>query len=286
MLICKQNKHPKTQIILPLLFFVLSLMFSSCDMSKQIIYFQDIKEYQPATGSEGQAMPEIRLRPEDKISIIVNSKVPELSALFNLPYTARMLGSTSEGLGNNSQGVSGYIIKSDGTIDFPVLGAVQVAGMTRDEVSAYIKAELINRNLVNDPVVTVEFVNLQFAVMGEVKSPGKYSITRDHFTLLDALSMAGDLNIDGKRKDVLVLRPDASGKLVGYTVNLCSVDDVIHSPAYYIHQNDYIYVEPNRKRANESTINANTLESASFWISVVSLVASLATVVSVLMMKN
>ena len=286
MLICKQNKHPKTQIILPLLFFALSLMFSSCDMSKHIIYFQDIKEYQPATGSEGQAVPEIRLRPEDKISIIVNSKVPELSALFNLPYTARMLGSTSEGLGNNSQGVSGYIIKSDGTIDFPVLGAVQVAGMTRDEVSAYIKAELINRNLVNDPVVTVEFVNLQFAVMGEVKSPGKYSITRDHFTLLDALSMAGDLNIDGKRKDVLVLRPDASGKLVGYTVNLCSVDDVIHSPAYYIHQNDYIYVEPNRKRANESTINANTLESASFWISVVSLVASLATVVSVLMMRN
>ena len=286
MLICKQNKHPMTQIIFPLLFFALSLMFSSCDMSKQIIYFQDIKEYQPATGSEGQAMPEIRLRPEDKISIIVNSKVPELSALFNLPYTARMLGSTSEGLGNNSQGVSGYIIKSDGTIDFPVLGAVQAAGKTRDELSAHIKTELINRNLVNDPVVTVEFVNLQFAVMGEVKSPGKYSITRDHFTLLDALSMAGDLNIDGKRKNVLVLRPDASGKLVGYTVNLCSVDDVIHSPAYYIHQNDCIYVEPNRKRANESTINANTLESASFWISVVSLVASIATVVSVLTMRN
>jgi polysaccharide export outer membrane protein len=286
MLICKQNKQPKTQIILPLLFFALSLMFSSCDMSKQIVYFQDVKEYQPATGSEGQVAPEIRLRPEDKISIIVNSKVPELSALFNLPYTARMLGSTSESLSNNNQGFSGYIVKSDGTIDFPVLGTVQAAGKTRDELSAYIKSELINRNLVNDPVVTVEFVNLQFAVMGEVKTPGTYNITRDHLTLLDALSMAGDLSINGKRENVLVLRPDASGKLVGYTVDLRSHDDVIHSPAYYIHQNDYIYVEPNRKRANESTVNANTLESASFWISVVSMVASLATVVSVLMMRN
>ena len=286
MLICKQNKQKKTQIVLPLLFFALSLMFSSCDMSKQIVYFQDIQGRQTATSTTEQPSPEIRLRPEDKVSIIVNSKVPELSALFNLPYTARMVGSTSESLGNNSQGVSGYIVKSDGTIDFPVLGAVQAAGKTRDELSAHIKAELINRNLINDPVVTVEFVNLQFAVMGEVKSPGKYSITRDHITLLDALSMAGDLSINGKRENVLVLRPDASGNLVAYKVDMRSFDDVQHSPAYYIHQNDYIYVEPNRKRANESTVNANTFESASFWISVVSLVASLATTISVLMLSN
>lgn len=266
--------------------FSMILLMASCDVSKRITYFQDIQEYELASSSDEQPAPEIRLRPEDKISIIVNSKVPELTALFNLPYTARILGSTSENLSNTSHGTSGYIIKADGTIDFPVLGAVQAAGKTRDELAIHIKSELINRNLVNDPVVTVEFVNLQFAVMGEVKAPGSYKITRDHITLLDALSMAGDMNINGRRDNVLVLRPDDSGKLIAHIVDMRSFDSVKNSPAYYIHQNDYIYVEPNRKRANESTVNANTVQSASFWISVVSLLASVATTVSVLMTRS
>lgn len=266
--------------------FSMILLMASCDVSKRITYFQDIQEYELASSSDEQPAPEIRLRPEDKISIIVNSKVPELTALFNLPYTARILGPTSENIGGTNQGTSGYIIKADGTIDFPVLGAVQAAGKTRDELAIHIKSELINRNLVNDPVVTVEFVNLQFAVMGEVKAPGSYKITRDHITLLDALSMAGDMNINGRRDNVLVLRPDDSGKLIAHIVDMRSFDSVKNSPAYYIHQNDYIYVEPNRKRANESTVNANTVQSASFWISVVSLLASVATTVSVLMTRS
>ena len=266
--------------------FSMILLMASCDVSKRITYFQDIQEYELASSSDEQPAPEIRLRPEDKISIIVNSKVPELTALFNLPYTARILGSTYENVSNTNQGTSGYIIKADGTIDFPVLGAVQAAGKTRDELAIHIKSELINRNLVNDPVVTVEFVNLQFAVMGEVKVPGSYKITRDHITLLDALSMAGDMNINGRRDNVLVLRPDDSGKLIAHIVDMRSFDSVKNSPAYYIHQNDYIYVEPNRKRANESTVNANTVQSASFWISVVSLLASVATTVSVLMTRS
>ena len=281
--IYKENKRKflKTNLFL----FALLLMLSSCDMSKRITYFQDIQD-QRTTYINEQPAPEIRLRPEDKISIIVNTKVPELTALFNLPYTARVLGSTNENIGLNSQGTSGYIIKADGTIDFPVLGLVQAAGKTRDELAGYIKSELINRNLVTDPVVTVEFVNLKFSVMGEVRSPGSYPITRDHITLLDALSMAGDLTIDGKRDNVMVLRPNASGKITAYTVDMLSFNDVEHSPAYYIHQNDYIYVEPNKKRANQSTVNANTVQSASFWISVISLLASLATTISVLSLRN
>lgn len=284
--IYKENQQVKT--IRRSVFFLFAFVFlmSSCDVSKRITYFQDIQDHQTASGKTEQPTPEIRLRPEDKISIIVNTKVPELTALFNLPYTARILGQSSDYIGNTSQGSSGYIIKADGTIDFPVLGMVQAAGKTRDELGEYIKSELINRNLVNDPVVTVEFVNLQFAVMGEVRSPGSYKITRDHITLLDALSMAGDLNIDGKRDNVLVLRPDASGNMTAYNVDMRSFDAVQKSPAYYIHQNDYIYVEPNKKRANQSTVNANTVQSASFWISVVSLLASVATTVSVLMTRS
>ena len=282
--ISKENQQVKMmKRSLPFL-FVLVFLMSSCDVSKRITYFQDIQDHQTVSGKTEQPTPEIRLRPEDKISIIVNTKVPELTALFNLPYTTRILGAQTEQVSYN-QGSSGYIIKADGTIDFPVLGLVQAAGKTRDELGGYIKSELISRNLVNDPVVTVEFVNLQFAVMGEVRSPGSYKITRDHITLLDALSMAGDLNIDGKRDNVLVLRPDASGNMTAYNVDMRSFDAVQNSPAYYIHQNDYIYVEPNKKRANQSTVNANTVQSASFWISVVSLLASVATTISVLMTR-
>lgn len=262
------------------------LVVASCNTSKRITYFQDIQDYTDKSGTVEQPAPEIRLRPDDKISIVVNSKDPELTALFNLPYTTRVLGAQTENVSMNSNyGTSGYIVKRDGTIDFPVLGLVQAAGKTRDELSAYIKNELITQNLCNDPVVTVEFVNLQFSVMGEVKAPGSYKITRDYVTILDALSLAGDLNINGKRDNVLVLRPDSIGKLTAYTVDMRSFASVQNSPVYYIHQNDYIYVEPNKKKANESTVNANTVQSAAFWISVASFLASVASTISVIVTR-
>lgn len=257
------------------------LLMASCATNKQITYFQDITVKTDTVGVQKLA-PEIKLRPEDKISIIVNSKDPELTALFNLPYTTRILGQTNEQISTTNQGASGYIVKGDGTIDFPVLGSIKVAGMTRDEVSAYIKQQLITKNLVNDPVVSVEFVNLQFSVMGEVKTPGTYKITRDRVTLLDAISMAGDMTIYGRRDNVLVLRPDTVGQLYAYQVDMRSFESVVTSPVYYIHQNDYIYIEPNKKRANESTVNGNTIRSGSFWISIVSLLSSIATTITVI----
>ena len=266
--------------LLPL--FAALLLMASCATQKQVSYFQDIKVQTDSVSTQQKLPPEITLRVEDKISIIVSSKNPELMALFNLPYTARVIGQTGEQSTGNIQGTAGYIVKGDGTIDFPVLGSIYVAGMTRDQVSAYIKQELISRNLVNDPVVTVEFVNLKYSIMGEVKSPGTYSITRDRITLLDAISQAGDMTINGKRDNVLVLRPDTAGMLYAYQVDMRSYENVVNSPVYYIHQNDYIYVEPNKKRANESTVNGNTVRSASFWISIVSLLSSLATTITVI----
>lgn len=263
-------------------FIAVLLLMASCATDKKITYFQDIEVTTDSTDVL-KMTPDIKLRPEDKISIIVNSKDPELTALFNLPYTARVLGAQSEVVSNTNQGTSGYIVKGDGTIDFPVLGSISVVGKTRDEVSAYIKSQLIEQELVKDPVVTVEFVNLQYSVMGEVRVPGNYKITRDRVTLLEAISQAGDLTISGRRDNVLVLRPDSLGKLYAYQVDMRSFENVVNSPVYYIHQNDYIYIEPNKKKANESTVNANTVSSASFWISIVSLLSSVATTISVLL---
>lgn len=261
------------------------LCFMSCHTTQKISYFQDVIVSDSANFDV--PAPDIRLRPEDKISIIVNSRDPELTALFNLPYTSRILGNTVDNFGSmtSQYGASGYIVKTDGSIDFPVLGPITVAGMTRDEVSAYIKNELITRDLVKDPVVTVEFMNLQVSVMGEVKVPGRYNISRDRVTLLDAISMAGDLTIYGRRDNVLVMRPDSSGVLHSYRVDMRSFESVRTSPAYYLHQNDYVYVEPNRKRANESTVNGNVVSSASFWISVISLLATLANTITLVLTR-
>jgi polysaccharide export outer membrane protein len=268
-----------------ILFFAAALLMASCATEQQISYFQDIASDTSTSAQAAPLAPEIRLRPEDKISIIVNSKDPELTNLFNLAYTSRILGQNSENATSTNQGSSGYIVKGNGTIDFPVLGTIYVAGMTRDEVSSHIKQQLISQNLVNDPVVTVEFINLQFSVMGEVKAPGSYKITRDRVTLLDAISQAGDMTIYGKRDNVLILRPDSVGKLSAYHVDMRSFNNVVNSPAYYIHQNDYLYVEPTKKRANESTVNGNTVQSASFWISIVSLLASLASTTTLIITR-
>lgn len=140
---------------------------------------------------------------------------------------------------------------------------------------------MIERNLVKDPVVTVEFLNLTVSVLGEVSSPGRYNIDRDQITLLDALSMAGDLTIFGKRDEVLVMREVQDGRQQVYRVNLCSANDLYNSPVYYLQQNDVVYVEPNSMRARQSTVNGNNVRSASFWMSL----ASLLTTITVLFVK-
>lgn len=175
--------------------------------------------------------------------------------------------------------MSGYTVDSKGDIDFPVLGMLHVQGMTREEMAAYIKKELQSHDLIKDPVVTVEFMNLSVDVMGEVNRPGRYNIDKDHLTILDALSQAGDLTIYGKREKVLVLRTE-EGKQRVYGINLCSADHLYSSPAYYLQQNDVVYVEPNDTKARQSTVNGNNVRSTSFWISLASLLTSIAVLIA------
>ena len=218
----------------------------------------------------------ITIRPEDKISIIVNSRDPQLTDLFNLPYVTRQLGQSSNTYSTGtSQGVSVYTVDANGEIDFPVLGKVYVAGMKREEIAVYIKSEWIKENLVKDPVVTVEFANLCISVLGEVNNPGRFNIDRDRLTVLDALSMAGDLTIYGNRYKVMVLRQEGDVQRV-YGLDLTSGEHVYSSPAYYLQQNDVVYVEPNAVKARQSTVNGNNVRSTSFWISLASLLTSVA----------
>ena len=263
-------------IYLSLILFASVVALCSCGSSKQVVYFQDLKP-----GETEIKLPEVKaitIRPEDKISIIVNSRDPQLTDLFNLPIMSRQLGQAMRGSGastGSSQGVSAYTVDANGEIDFPVLGKIYVAGMKREEIATYIKNELVKENLVKDPVVTVEFANLCISVLGEVNNPGRFSIDRDRLTVLDALSMAGDLTIYGNRYKVMVLRQEGDVQRV-YGLDLTSGEHVYSSPAYYLQQNDVVYVEPNAVKARQSTVNGNNVRSTSFWISLASLLTSVA----------
>lgn len=254
-----------------------AMLLNSCAVVKQIPYFQDL-----ATDSTLAIVPEpvpIVLKPEDKISILVNSRDPQLMAMFNLPVIQKQLNISTNAtstpqMGNSGNNTAGYTIDKNGDIDFPVIGKLHIAGMTREEVCEFIKNELIARELVKDPTVTVEFQNLSISILGEVNNPGRYGIDKDKITILDALSMAGDLTIHGKRGNVTVLR-QVGNVQTPYTVNLTSAADVYSSPAYYLQQNDVVYVEPNKMRARQATVSGNSVASASFWVSIASFLTSL-----------
>lgn len=249
------------------------LALAACSTPKDIAYFQDRED-----GASIQVLNQqfIKVQPSDKLSVVVNSKNPELANMFNLPYFTHRIGSidrTTSTL-SASQNISCYTVDSEGNIDFPQLGKLRVAGMQREEIARLIKGKLIESQLVNDPIVTVEFANLYFSILGEVSRPGRYSIDQDKISILDAISMAGDLNINGKRKNVTVLREN-NGKQDIYTLDLTSAYNLYSSPVYYLQQKDIVYVEPNDNRIRQSTINGNNVRSTSFWISLTSLLTSI-----------
>lgn len=252
------------------------MLLGSCSTPQQINYFQDVL---PNDSMAIVKPAYVTFQPGDKFSIVVKSKDPQLSDLFNLPTVSYRVGQgANSSFYNTSQNVSLYTVDTNGNIDFPVLGTVHVGGMRTEEVAALIKGMLIGRDLVKDPVVTVDFANLNYSVLGEVNKPGQYTIDRDQVTLLDAISKAGDLTIYGVRDSVTVLREE-NGVRKSYKVNLLSWKDLTSSPAYYIKQNDVVYVNPNDTRARQSTVNGNNVRSTSFWISLASLLTSVAVLI-------
>ena len=255
----------------------MALLFS-CSTPTNIAYIQDVREGTVLTPPAASA---IRLKPMDQISIIVSCRDPQVAAMFNLPTYTRRIGEQSNlsaNLGSNTNGMSGYTVDSKGAIDFPIIGEVLVSGLTREQAANLIKERLVESKQIKDPVVTVEFMNLGFSVLGEVTRPGRYAIDRDKFTIMDALSRAGDLTINGQRENVTLLRSEG-GKDQAYQINLLNAESLYASPAFYVQQGDIIYVTPNERRQRESTINGNTIRSTSFWISLSSLATSVAVLV-------
>ncbi|MDE7403196.1 MAG: polysaccharide biosynthesis/export family protein [Muribaculaceae bacterium] len=265
-----------------------SVMFTGCKVPQDVAYFQGESEIVEMT-----AQQPIKVEPGDKLTIIIKSKDPAVSDLFNLGIYSTRIGQSSTPnpasvsrpyTPGSNDGLAVYTVDEQGKIDFPILGMLKVQGMTRSELTGFIKGELMARDLVKDPVVTVEFVNTGVNILGNVKHPGRYDINKDELTVLDAISMAGDLDINGVRKEVKVLREE-DGKIHVYKVDLTNLEKLAKSPVYFLKQNDVVYVEPNNLSKRSTVINGNNALNVSFWVSVASLLTTVATTVGVFVNK-
>ena len=268
-----------------ILLLALTVWLASCSTPSNVAYFQNAEAIR---GMALQAEQPFRLRPKDKINIVVSSTDPMLVQQFNLTSVSsnmRALGtnlSPQTTYGNSTNGNSqilAYTVDEQGDIDFPVLGKIAVAGQTRQEVAAHLRQRLIERDLVKDPIVIVEYVNLAVVVLGEVNRPGRVDVMKDYFTILDAIAAAGDLTINGQRENVMVMR-EVDGEDQTYIINLCDRQEILTSPAFYLQQNDVVYVTPTPKKQRESNTSGNTFNQPGFWISLASLLTTVTAVLT------
>lgn len=252
---------------------LLTLSVASCRTYEKINYIQDVK---PGQSEQIGNLNTIRIQPRDMLSIVVSSRNPELAKMFNLPVYSYQAGSEISESGTSMR-LLGYTVSDEGTIDFPILGTLKLEGLSRQETADLVKEKIIASQMLKDPIVTVQFINFKVAVTGEVTNPGTYAFSGDRMTVLDALSMARDLTIYGRRDRVFVIR-EQNGERNIHQLDLRSVD-LFKSPAYYLQQNDIVYVEPNHVRAGQSTINENNIKSVSLWVTIGSFLATITTLI-------
>ena len=244
------------------------LLLSGCSNTKEVAYFQDVNN---GATIDLIKSSEIKFRPNDKMTIVVNCRDPKLAALYNLPVMSQRLG--EESYSNSSYQMSLHPVDANGDINFPIVGKIHVEGLNRQEVAEAVKSKLSSE--IKDASVTVEFANMFVSVLGEVNKRGKFNIVKDRTTIMEVLGEAGDLTIQGLRTNVKVIRTNGDKQEV-YTIDLTNAKELASSPAYYLQQNDVVYVEPNLMRKRQNSVNGNNVLSTSFWISVASLLTSVA----------
>ncbi len=246
----------------------------SCTPSKKMIYLQGADELanDPQTIVQNY---ELKITPDDQLLITVSSKDGELLELFANSEVLGSSGSTS------IQESVGLRVDKEGKIEVPVLGEMQVAGLTRGELAKAIEAKLVEGDYIKDPTVTVQIRNFKVTVMGEVNSPGVQTVTGDRLTILEALTMAGDLAPSGKRDNILVVREEGDRR-VSYVVDLTSSEKVLTSPCYYLKQNDVIYVQPNKSIGVKGSATMSFISASGSILSVIASVLSIVSMIIVL----
>lgn len=248
--------------------------FTSCNTKEKVVYFQDI---QHAEVIQAQMVENLKFQPGDRLTIVVTSSLtPEDAVSYNLPIVTMQAGSVTGQ--NYSNQMSYYTVEPDGTIEVAGLGKMVIAGKSRSEVTEELQNKLRN-GLLNDAIVAVNPVNHYINILGEVKTPNRYLLNKDNITILEAITMAGDLTIQGDRSRILVMRND-DGQVKNYYVDLRS-KDILSSPAYYLKQNDVVYVQPNEVKSNNYVNNGNSIRQISTWLSLLSFITT-----TIILIKN
>lgn len=258
-----------------ILFLLAVLILSSCASRKDLTYLRDMEELKEYPVYQKY---EAVIHRDDRLSITVSCKNPELTLPFNIPgssdYSIGLDGniSTTMPVANNSDNSNkGYLVDVNGEIDFPVLGKLKVEGRTRGQVKELITQRLIEEDLIKDPIVMVNFLNFKITVLGEVGSPGVYDINGDRITLLEAVAKAGDIGDQGRIDRVAVIREYGNKRRILFH-DLRS-KDVFNSPCYYLQQNDIVYVEPSSAKTRDNA--QRTFSTFSMILSFVTTITSL-----------
>ena len=248
-------------------FVLLVALVTSCSAPKNVAY---LKNSDYVDLSQSQYLYDARIMPKDLLTITVNTVNPEAAAPFNL-LVQRTLSSSSTTVGGSGASLQTYLVDNEGGIDFPVLGHLTVGGLTKDECEKLIHDKIKPYlNAAENPVVTVRMSSYSISVLGEVNRPGSYQVSREKINVLEALAQAGDLTIYGVRENVKLIREDAKGQKQVHILNLNDAE-LLKSPYYYLQQNDILYVEPNKVKAQNSTVGQTT----TLWFSATSILVSL-----------
>jgi polysaccharide export outer membrane protein len=245
----------------------LVVVFSSCTSKKKLLYFQADSQL-PASSENYNPI----FKKDDLLSIMVLGLNPDAVVPFNLPATMYFTN-TMGGYYQGAPTPPGYLIDVEGNIDFPVIGKIHLEGLSRSQAIELLKQKL--SEYITKPSVNLRILNYKVTVLGEVKNPGTFTIPNERVTLPEALGIAGDLLITGKRNNVLVIR-EVDGKKSEFRLDL-TAKDVFASPAYYLQQNDIVYVSPNRSKINSSVVNSTNV---SIGISVLSLLITVTTLLT------
>ena len=225
--------------------FIILILLQSCGSRKDIAYLQDVDNNK---NTDNKYSYEPLLKNDDLLSIIVSADDPEITYPFNIP---QIQGNYK--VSNDQDGIKTYLIDSYGFIEYPVIGKIQLAGLTRKEAIEKLTEKV--KEYITNPTINLRILNYKISVLGEVKSPGNYPLESERITLLEALSKAGDLTIYGRRNNILVIR-EKNGIKSFNRIDITK-SDFINSEYYFLTQNDVIVVEQNKTKVNSSVIGPN-----------------------------
>lgn len=254
-------------LVLPLAMMAFIVLLGSCSSSKNVAYFKNSDE---VNLDASKMLYDARIMPKDQLTITVSTTDPEAAVGFNMtvptPYTVGQKTSYSQAM------LQMYLVDNNGYIDFPKVGEIKVGGLTKAEAEKLIEEKIRPYMAATEnPIVTVRMSSYSITVLGEVARAGSFQVSREKITILEALAQAGDMTIYGVRDRVKLIREDANGQKTIHILNLNDAS-LINSPYYYLQQNDVVIVEPNKAKAQNSSVGSMT----TLWFSATSILISLA----------